>query len=100
MSVSIIMRFVHLCFMYIIIIIIIIILGEALDRIKSTFILDKGIQSEVEIRHKDVSINQSITSKQEVPTANNYHTGTFENYNRMYAAVKALYNSKIEYKDN
>jgi len=88
---------VHLCFMYIIIIIIIIIiLGEALDRIKSTFILDKGIQSEIEIRHKDVSI-QSITSKQEVvPIANNYHTGTFENYNRMYAAVKALYNSKIE----
>lgn len=66
---------------------------EALDRIRSTFIFDKGVQSESETHHRIASINQSITSKQEViPVIKNHHTGTAENYNRMYAAIKALYN--------
>ncbi|XP_011342907.1 uncharacterized protein LOC105282560 isoform X2 [Ooceraea biroi] len=73
---------------------------EALDRIRSTFIFDKGVQNEAETHHKDTSVIRSVTSKQEViPATRNYHTGAVKN-NRMYAAVKTLYNSKMDYKNN
>lgn len=79
------------------------VLGEALDRIKTTFIVDKGVQCETEIRDT-IHVNQlhmTNFDKRVTPTTErNRHIGSIENYNRIYMAIKALYNSKTEYKNN
>lgn len=74
------------------------ILGEALERIKSTYIIDKGIQNETETHHKNTAVNQlNVASlrKKIIPTTRN-HVGTTENFDRTHMAIKALYNSKME----
>ncbi|XP_011061730.1 PREDICTED: uncharacterized protein LOC105150397 [Acromyrmex echinatior] len=77
---------------------------EALDRIKTTFIVDKGIQYETEIHHENIQINQlhmTNFEKKVIPTTEKYcYTESIENYNRACMAIKALYNSNMEYGDN
>ncbi|XP_036148826.1 uncharacterized protein LOC105833730 isoform X2 [Monomorium pharaonis] len=75
---------------------------EALDRIKTTFIIDKGVQCEDE-KHKNVHVNQlhmTNFEKKISATEKNRYIGSVENYSRVYMAIKALYNSKTECRDN
>ncbi|XP_011707988.1 PREDICTED: uncharacterized protein LOC105462835 [Wasmannia auropunctata] len=73
---------------------------EALDRIKTTFIVDKGVQYETETHNENIHINQmhmtNFEKKVTPTTERNHHTGPIENYNRVYMAIQALYNSKME----
>ncbi|XP_011870203.1 PREDICTED: uncharacterized protein LOC105563313 [Vollenhovia emeryi] len=77
---------------------------EALDRIKTTFIIDKGIQYETETHCENTHVGQlhmTNFKKKVIPTAErNNHTGPIENYNRAYMAIKTLYNSKYIYRNN
>ncbi|KYN36520.1 hypothetical protein ALC56_09115 [Trachymyrmex septentrionalis] len=77
---------------------------EALDRIKTTFIVDKGIQYETETHHENIQVNQlhmTNFEKKVIPTTEKYcYTESIENYNRACMAIKALYNSNMEYRDN
>lgn len=73
------------------------ILGEALNRIKTTFIVDKSPHTEIEIHQKSSYMNQlSMKSfkKKAIPSTNSYRTQSTENFNRKYMAIKALYNAK------
>lgn len=75
--------------------------GEALDIIKIT-LFNKSIQSETEIPHEDIHVYQLNirTCKKNVLGTKRDHVETIKNYNRIYMTIKALYNSKLEYKDN
>lgn len=79
---------------------IILFLGEALERIRTTFIIDKGIHCEIET-HENIYVNQlhmTNFKKKVTPTIErNRYTGSVESYNRIYIAIKASYNSKIDY---
>ncbi|KYM98586.1 hypothetical protein ALC62_10554 [Cyphomyrmex costatus] len=75
---------------------------EALDRIKTTFIVDKGIQCETKI-HENIHVNQlhmTNFEKKVTPTTEYCYTESVENYNRACMAIKALYNSKMECRGN
>lgn len=80
------------------------VLGEALDRIKTTFIVDKGIQYETETHYENIQVNQlhmTNFEKKVIPTTEKYcYTEPIENYNRACMAIKALYNSNMEYRSN
>ncbi|XP_071643287.1 uncharacterized protein Mus304 isoform X1 [Temnothorax longispinosus] len=71
---------------------------EALDRIKTTFIVDKDVQCETETRYENTHVNQlhmtNFEKKVTPTTERSRHTGPIENYNKVYMAIKALYNSK------
>ena len=73
-----------------------------MDRIKTTFI--KNIQCEAEAYYENVHVNQlhmtNFEKKVTPTTEKNRHTGPVENYSRIYMAIKALYNSKMEYRNN
>lgn len=76
-----------------------------MDRIKITFIIDKNVQSETEISHKNTCVNQLSLAhfkKKDTPATRNRHIEkSTENFSRIHMAIKALYNSKIlEYRDN
>ncbi|XP_012217360.1 uncharacterized protein [Linepithema humile] len=75
---------------------------EALDRIKNTFILDKGAQSETETHQNLTNFNQLCMmhfQKKVTPvTKRNQNAGSIDN--RTYMAMKALYHSKTEYYKN
>ncbi|XP_039303351.1 uncharacterized protein LOC105195921 isoform X2 [Solenopsis invicta] len=75
---------------------------EALDRIKTTFI--KNVQCEAEAYYENIHVNQlhmtNFEKKVTPTTEKNRHTGPVENYTRMYMAIKALYNSKMEHRNN
>ncbi|XP_032690515.1 uncharacterized protein LOC116853492 isoform X2 [Odontomachus brunneus] len=74
---------------------------EALERIKTTYIVDKGIQNEIEMHHKNTAVNQfNVTNlrKKITPTKRN-HIGITENFDRTTMTIKALYNMKIECRD-
>lgn len=76
------------------------VLGEALDRIKITFV-DKAVQCKTEI-HENTHVNQlhmTNFEKKVTPTTER-NTGPIKDYSRMYMAIKALYNSKLEHRDN
>ncbi|XP_020288152.1 uncharacterized protein LOC109856860 isoform X2 [Pseudomyrmex gracilis] len=76
---------------------------EALNRIKSTFVIDKSVQSETETHHRNVGVNKSSMTnfkKKAVPTADRSqnHVGP-ESHKRSCMIIKALYDSKLEYRD-
>ncbi|KYN09509.1 hypothetical protein ALC57_18377 [Trachymyrmex cornetzi] len=75
---------------------------EALDRIKTTFIVDKGIQYET--HHENIQVNQlhmTNFEKKVIPTTEKYcYTESTENYNTACMAIKSLYNSNMEYRNN
>ncbi|XP_077282780.1 mutagen-sensitive 304 isoform X2 [Temnothorax americanus] len=77
---------------------------EALDRIKTTFIVDKDVQCETETRYENTHVNQlhmtNFEKKVTPTTERSRHTGPIENYNKVYMAIKALYNSKSQHRDN
>ncbi|XP_014485475.1 PREDICTED: uncharacterized protein LOC106749988 isoform X2 [Dinoponera quadriceps] len=75
---------------------------ETLERIKSTYIVDKGIQNEIEAQHKNTCVTQLSMAnfkKKVIPAVRNY-SGMTENFDRIHMAIKALYNFKVEFKDN
>ncbi|XP_019700754.1 uncharacterized protein LOC105191407 isoform X2 [Harpegnathos saltator] len=75
---------------------------EALERIKSTYILDKGVQNEIETHHKNIRITQlniANFEKKVIPATKN-DVKTTLNFDKIHMAIKALYNFKLEYKDN
>ncbi|GAB1869537.1 hypothetical protein CAJAP_10616 [Camponotus japonicus] len=75
---------------------------EALDIIKIT-LFNKSIQNEAEILHEDIHVYQlNIRNfkKKIVPGTKRDHVETIKDYNRIYMTIKALYNSKSEYKEN
>ena len=105
MNVNIIMHFIiNVLFAFHGSIIFIYVLGEALDRIKTIFIVDKGIQYETETHHENIQVNQlhmTNFEKKVIPTTEKYcYIESIENYNRACMAIKALYNSNMEYRDN
>lgn len=77
-----------------------------MDRIKITFNVDKSAQGETEMQHKNIHVSKlSLTSfkKKVTPATRNNDIkklSSAESLNRVYMAIKALYNSKTEYKDN
>lgn len=75
---------------------------EALERIKTTYIVDKGIQNETETHHKNTAVNQlNVTSlRKKITPATSNHIGTTDNFDRTHMAIKALYNMKLECRDN
>ncbi|KAL0107274.1 hypothetical protein PUN28_015661 [Cardiocondyla obscurior] len=76
---------------------------EALDRIKNTFVVDKGIQSiktETHYEKIDQLYMTNFEKKATPTTERNNRTRSVENYSRTYSAIKTLYNSKLEYRNN
>ncbi|XP_029177236.1 uncharacterized protein LOC114945273 isoform X2 [Nylanderia fulva] len=72
---------------------------EALDIIKST-LFNKSIQNEVEIPHEEIHIHQlNIRNVKKKIIPGTKRVETVKDYNRTYMTIKALYNSKTEYKD-
>lgn len=73
------------------------VLGEALDRIKNTFIFDKGLQSETETHYQNVpNFNQlcMINLKKKVTPATKRNQNSESVDKRTYMTMKALYHSK------
>ncbi|XP_070171270.1 uncharacterized protein Mus304 [Polyergus mexicanus] len=71
---------------------------EALDIIKIT-LFNKSIQNEAEIPQKDIHVYQLNIRKKIIPGIKRNHIETIKDYNRTYMTIKALYNSKPEYRD-
>lgn len=78
------------------------ILGEALERIKSTCIVDKSVQNEAEICHKNTRDTQwrLINFKKKITSATRNTPGIMENFDTIHMAIKALHNTKIECRNN
>ncbi|XP_072755472.1 uncharacterized protein Mus304 isoform X2 [Anoplolepis gracilipes] len=74
---------------------------EALDIIKIT-LFNKSIQNETEVPHKDINVYElNIRNKKKIiPGIKSDRIETIKDYNRIYMTIKALYNSKPEYKNN
>jgi len=77
------------------------VLGEALDRIKNTFILDKGAQSETETHYQNAPhVNRLFMKHFEKTPAPSRNQDVRSIDNRTCVTMKALYHSKIEYYKN
>lgn len=72
-------------------------LGEAFERLKSTCIVDKGVQNETETHQKNARATKwKLTNhRKKVTPATRNLTETTDNFNRIHMSTKALFNSKI-----